>query len=64
MAKLLTDAGGIFLITSCNFTEEELKAKFITPETGLQYYGNVPKETFTFGGQTGSTVSTVAFVKG
>jgi len=64
VAQLLSDEGGIFLITSCNFTEQELKEKFISPATGLAYYGNVPKETFTFGGQTGSTVSTVAFVKG
>ncbi|KAI0926109.1 hypothetical protein AcV5_008658 [Taiwanofungus camphoratus] len=29
--------GGYFLITSCNFTEEELKAKFITAGTGFVY---------------------------
>ncbi|KAF8263881.1 hypothetical protein EI94DRAFT_1806533 [Lactarius quietus] len=33
-SKLLKD-GGYLLITSCNFTEEELKASFITPDTTL-----------------------------
>ncbi|KAG8932576.1 hypothetical protein FRC01_013206 [Tulasnella sp. 417] len=33
----LLKSGGCFLITSCNFTEEELKHKFIAPQTGLVY---------------------------
>jgi len=36
LARLLK-AGGLFLITSCNFTEDELKSDFITEETGLIY---------------------------
>ncbi|KAF8638267.1 hypothetical protein AX17_002289 [Amanita inopinata Kibby_2008] len=36
LARLLKP-GGYFLITSCNFTEEELQAAFATPETGLVY---------------------------
>ncbi|GAB1518534.1 Protein-lysine N-methyltransferase efm4 [Rhizoctonia solani] len=30
--------GGMFLITSCNFTEEELKEAFGAPELGLTYH--------------------------
>ncbi|KAF8656216.1 hypothetical protein AX16_002652 [Volvariella volvacea WC 439] len=35
--KHLLRPGGYFLITSCNFTEEELKAEFVTEATGLVY---------------------------
>ncbi|GJE88611.1 S-adenosyl-L-methionine-dependent methyltransferase [Phanerochaete sordida] len=55
--------GGYFLITSCNFTEDELKAKFGAPETGLKYHSRVPWPTFSFGGQSGNVYSTVAFQK-
>ncbi|KAF6754393.1 S-adenosyl-L-methionine-dependent methyltransferase [Ephemerocybe angulata] len=54
--------GGLFLITSCNFTADELKASF-TAETGLMYHSQVRHPTFTFGGQSGSIVTTVAFQK-
>ncbi|EKM58274.1 uncharacterized protein PHACADRAFT_90671 [Phanerochaete carnosa HHB-10118-sp] len=55
--------GGYFLITSCNFTEDELKAKFTTTGTGLRYHSRVPWPTFSFGGQSGNVYATVAFQK-
>jgi len=55
--------GGRFLITSCNFTEEELRQKFATSETGLVYQSRIQHPTFTFGGKTGSSCSSVAFQK-
>ncbi|PBK75709.1 S-adenosyl-L-methionine-dependent methyltransferase [Armillaria solidipes] len=56
-------AGGFFLITSCNFTEDELKANFATPETGFMYHSRIQYPTFTFGGKSGSVCSSVAFKK-
>ncbi|KAK0235959.1 S-adenosyl-L-methionine-dependent methyltransferase [Armillaria nabsnona] len=55
--------GGFFLITSCNFTEDELKANFATPETGFIYHSRIQYPTFTFGGKSGSICSSVAFKK-
>ncbi|KAI8980185.1 S-adenosyl-L-methionine-dependent methyltransferase [Trametes punicea] len=55
--------GGFFLITSCNFTEEELQAKFANDETGLKYHSRIPWPTFSFGGKSGSVYSSVAFQK-
>ncbi|KAK7463549.1 Protein-lysine N-methyltransferase efm4, variant 2 [Stygiomarasmius scandens] len=60
VARLLKP-GGIFLITSCNFTEDELKAAFDTNETGLKYHSRIQHPTFSFGGKSGSIVSSVAF---
>jgi len=53
--------GGFILITSCNFTEDELKEAFASSELGLSFHSRVEYPTFKFGGQTGSTISTVAF---
>jgi len=53
--------GGYFLITSCNFTEDELKTKFTGVETGLVYHSRIPFPTFSFGGQRGNVYSSVAF---
>ncbi|KAI0671741.1 S-adenosyl-L-methionine-dependent methyltransferase [Trametes maxima] len=51
--------GGYFLITSCNFTEEELKTKFANGETGLRYHlANVFVR-----GHSGNVYSSVAFQK-
>ncbi|EMD31317.1 hypothetical protein CERSUDRAFT_69427 [Gelatoporia subvermispora B] len=54
--------GGHFLITSCNFTEDELKAKF-TSGTSLIYHSRIPFPTFSFGGKSGNVYSSVAFQK-
>jgi len=59
----LLKPGGHFLITSCNFTEEELRAKFATHETGLLYHSRIQHPTYTYGGKSGSICSSVAFQK-
>ncbi|KAI0635927.1 S-adenosyl-L-methionine-dependent methyltransferase [Trametes polyzona] len=55
--------GGLFLITSCNFTEDELRAKFANDDTGLQYHSRISWPTFSFGGHSGNVYSSVAFQK-
>lgn len=54
---------GLFLITSCNFTEEELKDKFANIVTGLEYYSRIQFPAFSFGGRSGTMYSSVAFRK-
>ncbi|KAL4399567.1 Protein-lysine N-methyltransferase Efm4 [Malassezia pachydermatis] len=51
--------GGLFFITSCNFTEQELTAKF--GPAGFEVEHVVPTPSFTFGGQKGAVVTTIAF---
>ncbi|GBE88388.1 S-adenosyl-L-methionine-dependent methyltransferase [Sparassis latifolia] len=55
--------GGYFLITSCNFTEEELRTKFANAETGLTYHSRIAFPTLSFGGKSGNVYSSVAFRK-
>lgn len=62
VSRLLRE-NGYFLITSCNFTEEELKANFITPETGLRFHSHVKHPSISFGGKTGSVYTTLALKK-
>jgi len=62
-AARLLKPGGYFLITSCNFTEDELKSSFATAETGLTYHSRIQHPTYTFGGKSGSICSSVAFKK-
>ncbi|CAD6884201.1 unnamed protein product [Tilletia controversa] len=58
----LTRPDGIFLITSCNFTKDELIRRFSEREGGLfDVEKVVPAPTFTFGGQTGQSTTTIAF---
>lgn len=52
---------GIFLITSCNFTEEEL-TKIIQSEH-LEVWEKITYPTFEFGGIKGSTICSIAFLK-
>lgn len=72
---LMRDDGGLFLITSCNWTEQELKAWIEaaesqgTPDTEkkkkyrMRQIGWVKYPSFVFGGVQGSSVSTLCFVK-
>jgi len=59
----LLKEGGLLLITSCNFTEQEIRNLFETAASGLQFHSRVNHRAFSFGGQTGTVVSTTAFVK-
>jgi SAM-dependent methyltransferase len=55
----LLKPGGRFLITSCNWTEEELRAWFAGGR--LTFEGKASYPSFTFGGKTGSSVVTLCF---
>lgn len=57
----LVKKDGIFLITSCNFTESELKARFTAK--GFEVEQVLPTPSFTFGGAKGSTTTSIAFKK-
>ncbi|KAL5503949.1 EFM4_2 [Sanghuangporus vaninii] len=62
VAALLTP-DGYFLITSCNFTREELLRTFQTSNTGLIYHSEIEFPRISFGGVQGSTYCSVAFRK-
>jgi SAM-dependent methyltransferase len=55
----LVREGGVFVVTSCNWTEEELRGWFdggeFVFETGLKY------RSFRFGGREGQSISSVCF---
>ncbi|KAL8763633.1 MAG: hypothetical protein Q9184_000633 [Pyrenodesmia sp. 2 TL-2023] len=60
--------GGRFLVTSCNWTEEELRGWFERRAEGdreegggFEWEGRVAYPGFRFGGQTGQSVSGVSF---
>jgi hypothetical protein len=53
--------GGMFLVTSCNWTEEELSAWFNGRE--LEYVDKIQYKSFSFGGKKGQTISSVCFRK-
>ncbi|KAJ9478030.1 Protein-lysine N-methyltransferase EFM4 [Pseudozyma hubeiensis] len=57
----LVKKDGIFLITSCNFTEQELTARFTS--RGFEVEQVLPTPSFTFGGAKGSTTTSIAFRK-
>lgn len=56
----LVSPGSLLIITSCNFTEEEL-TKIITQEAPFKVFQKVEYPSFQFGGQKGSTICTIAF---
>lgn len=49
--------GTIFVITSCNNTKEELRAKF-TEEKGFKFVDELKNRSFSFGGHEGQNAST------
>jgi len=53
--------GGLLLITSCNWTEEELRHWFEGGE--LVYEDTIKYPSFSFGGKKGQTISSVCFRK-
>ncbi|XP_030643377.1 EEF1A lysine methyltransferase 2 [Chanos chanos] len=55
--KAILRLGGIFVITSCNWTKEQLLQMF---SPGFELLEVVPTPTFQFGGVTGNTVTTLA----
>ena len=57
----LVREGGIFLVTSCNWTQEELIAWFKGGE--LEYVDTIKYKTFSFGGMKGQAISSVCFRK-
>ncbi|XP_055701603.1 EEF1A lysine methyltransferase 2 [Phlebotomus papatasi] len=56
----LTEDGGFFIITSCNWTEDELKETF---SKKFQLKLVLPTATFKFGGKIGNVVTTIVFQK-
>lgn len=56
----LVRRGGWFVVTSCNWTEEELVGWFETPG-GLERCGRVEYPVFRYGGRVGQSVWSVVF---
>jgi len=57
----LIKKGGFFIITSCNWTKEEVLNWFDVPDGDLHYFDEAKYPTFTFGGQKGQSVCTLVF---
>ena len=57
----LVKRGGYVLVTSCNWTENELAEWFAGGD--LEVHGRVKYPVFKFGGQTGQSVCSVCFRK-
>jgi SAM-dependent methyltransferase len=57
----LVRKNGIFLITSCNFTQTEVTDRFT--QLGFAIESIIPTPSFTFGGAKGSSTTTIAFRK-
>ncbi|XP_062134035.1 EEF1A lysine methyltransferase 2 [Drosophila sulfurigaster albostrigata] len=60
VAQLLSDEHSLFIITSCNWTEEELLVSF---EEFFVKHCSIPTPTFKFGGKVGNVVTSVVFKK-
>ncbi|KAK1827247.1 protein-lysine N-methyltransferase EFM4 [Podospora conica] len=57
----LLRAGGKFVVTSCNWTEEELRGWFEGDGKGLRQVARIEYPSFSFGGVKGQTISTLCF---
>lgn len=56
----MLDDNGIFVITSCNWTEEELVLSF---NEKFVKFRTIPTPTFKFGGKVGSVITSMVFKK-
>ncbi|KAI9362812.1 S-adenosyl-L-methionine-dependent methyltransferase [Pilaira anomala] len=54
----MIEPNGLFLITSCNWTKDELIENF---KQYFTFHSSVKYPVFQFGGQSGSTICTIAF---
>ena len=59
VSKILDD-DGLFIITSCNWTECELVESF---KNTFDKSGHIPAPTFRFGGGVGTVVTSLVFKK-
>ncbi|KKY28213.1 putative s-adenosylmethionine-dependent methyltransferase [Diplodia seriata] len=59
----LIKPGGLLLVTSCNWTADELKAWFVVDGGLLEYEDKIKYPSFMFGGRSGSKVCTLCFKK-
>jgi len=65
IAALVKPHGGLFIVTSCNWTEGELRAWFVEGTGGeFEEWGRVEYRAFVFGGAKGQTISTLCFRRG
>lgn len=56
----LLEPEGLLVITSCNWTKEELQLQF---QDHFQLLETIPTPAFTFGGKTGNRVASLIFRK-
>lgn len=63
VAARLVRPGGFLLVSSCNWTEDELIRWFVPPDgsTSLQVWGRIEYPRFRFGGSEGQGVCSVCF---
>lgn len=54
----LVKKGGLVLVTSCNWTEDEVR-RWFEGGGGLEFCGRIEYPTFRFGGATGQAISSV-----
>ena len=59
--EALVKEGGYLLVTSCNWTEEELIKWFVGGDSGFEVFGRIQYPVFSFGGKTGQKISSVCF---
>lgn len=57
--KMISD-NGMLILTSCNWTEDELCASF---QSDFVKYKSIPSPTFMFGGKVGNVVTQIVFKK-
>ncbi|GAB7351199.1 hypothetical protein MBLNU459_g1639t1 [Dothideomycetes sp. NU459] len=59
----LIKKGGLMIITSCNWTKEEVLNWFVVSGGELEFFDEAKYPTFRFGGQEGQSVCTLIFRK-